>query len=56
MKTFNERMESILDKCAAVKKQQRNKRIAAGALCGVFTVALALVLFVPYSNCSRYRQ
>lgn len=58
MKTFDERMASILDKGAAKRKHQRNKRIAAGALCGVFTVALALVLFVPYStslpDVSRY--
>ena len=58
MKTFDERMASILDKGAAEKKQRRNKRIAAGMLAGVFTVALALVLFVPYSTAlpdvSRY--
>ena len=60
MKTFDERMTSILDKGAAVKKQRTNKRIAAGVLTGVFTVALALVLFVPYSTAlpdvSRYHN
>lgn len=58
MKTFDERMASILDKGAAAKKQRRNKRIAAGFAAGVFTLALALVLFVPYSTAlpdvSRY--
>ena len=53
-------MTSILDKGAAVKKQRTNKRIAAGVLTGVFTVALALVLFVPYSTAlpdvSRYHN
>ena len=60
MKTFDERMASILDKGAAVRKQRRNKRIAAGVLTGVFTVALSLVLFVPYSTAlpdvSRYEN
>ena len=58
MKTFDERMVSILEKGAAVKKQRINKRIAAGLVASVFTVALALVLFVPYSTAlpdvSRY--
>lgn len=58
MKTFDERMGSILEKGAAVRKQRRNRRIAAGVIAGVFTVALALVLFVPYSTAlpdvSRY--
>ena len=60
MKTFDERMASIMDKGVAAKKQRAKKRIAAGVLTGVFTVALALVLFVPYSTAlpdvSRYHN
>lgn len=58
MKTFEERMASIRAKSAFEKKKTRNRRIAAGILTGVFTVALTLVLFIPYSTAlpdvSRY--
>ena len=58
MKTFDERMHSIREKSAVEKKKRRNRRMAAGALATVFTVAMALVLFMPYStslpDVSRY--
>ena len=50
MKTFDERMNSIREKSAVEKKKRRNRRGAAGALAAVFTIALALVLFTPYST------
>lgn len=48
MKTFDERMASIREKSTFEKKKLRNRRIMAGAIVSVFTIALALVLFVPY--------
>lgn len=58
MKTFDERMASIREKSAFEKKKLRNRRIVTGALAGVITIALALVLFMPYSttlpDVSRY--
>ena len=58
MKTFDERMASIREKSAFQRKKRRNRRIAAATLAGVFTIALALVLFMPYSTAlpdvSRY--
>ena len=58
MKTFDERMHSIREKSAVESKKRRKRRAAAGALATVFTVALALVLFMPYSTAlpdvSRY--
>lgn len=58
MKTFDERMASIREKSAFEVKKRKNRRIAAGALAGVFAFVLALVLFVPYStelpDVSRY--
>ena len=58
MKTFDERMHSIREKSAVESKKRRNRRAAAGALATVFTVAMALVLFMPYSTAlpdvSRY--
>ena len=58
MKTFDERMASIREKSAFEKKKLRNRRVAAGALASAFAIAMALVLFVPYSTAlpdvSRY--
>lgn len=58
MKTFEERMRSIRMKGQQEQKKIRSRRILAGSLAGVFTIALALVLFVPYSTAlpdvSRY--
>lgn len=50
MKTFDERMAFIREKSTFEKKKLRNRRVAAGALAGAFAIALALVLFLPYSS------
>lgn len=50
MKTYDERMEDILAKADSWKKRSRRRRAVLGCCAGALALALALVLFVPFST------
>ena len=50
MKTFDDRMRSILEKAKIENRKKTKRRVMAGTLISVFAIALVLVLFVPYST------
>ncbi len=50
MKNYHERMESIRNKSGKLRRTKRRNAAIALSCAGMFVLALALTLFVPYSN------
>ena len=47
MKTFDDRMRSILEKAKIENRKKTKRRVMAGTLISVFAIALVLVLLCP---------